>query len=135
MPNKSLILFCGIIVCLLIFIIIDELFIVFRDYLTYTIITMYAFGLTMPIYMGKSKGERRRLIIISSLIFTLSMLLVVSFLQIARGMSFEWAFFKIVVIIIGLSALHLKIALMSIQKSSENPECVLRKKPTDSQSQ
>jgi hypothetical protein len=82
--------------------------------------------------MGKSKGERSRLIKICSLIFTLSVLFIVSFLQIARGMSFEWSFLKIVVIIVGLSVLHLKIALMSIQKSSENSECVLRKNPSDS---
>lgn len=135
MPNKCLILFCGIIACLIFFIFIDELFIVSGDYSTYAIIAIYSFGLTMPIYMGKSKGERIRLIKICSLIFTLSMLFVVSFLQIARGMSFEWSFLKIVVIVIGLSAFHLKIALMSIQKSSENSECVIRKNLSDDQSQ
>jgi len=123
MKNKWLIIHSGIIVCLFVFIVIDELFWVSHDYLLETIIALYIFGTTIPLQVvahRKSKEERSRLIKASSFVFLSSMLSVVLFLQMARGQSFGWAFFRIVAIILVSSAINLKVSLMSIWNSSKD---------------
>jgi hypothetical protein len=125
MKKNYLIFYSVIVCCLLVFIVVDELFLKSHDYLLETIIALCVLGPTVPLQLlagCKSTKECGRIIKISSLVYLFSILSVILFLQLAQDKSIGWPFLKTVVIVLVLWAINLKASLMSIRNSGDKSQ-------------